>query len=114
MRAIRSQSADPLDPKEASVSAHPEALARIHAVAGRCMDGAKLYFFLKADASHRASAGIAVLVGEDPADDDLGVRFLAWFDAAQPAAPARRKSAAASRRQAKARSAEPGNRSRRP
>lgn len=71
---------DPLARTDAAISAHPEALAKLHAVAGRCMDGAKLYLFLKANPAARASAGIAALSGQEAAADDIGRHFVRWFD----------------------------------
>ncbi|MBZ9772619.1 hypothetical protein [Mesorhizobium sp. CO1-1-8] len=85
--AYRIDAPDPTVLEAAAIAAHPEALAHLHAVAGRCMDGGKLYLFLKADPANRASAGIAALAGQEAAADDLGQRFVDWFDGliAQPA-----------------------------
>ncbi|WP_419695429.1 hypothetical protein ACN2CC_02180 [Mesorhizobium muleiense] len=86
--AYRIDAPDPLAEAEAAISAHPEALAHIHAVADRCMDGGKLYLFLKADPANRASMGIPSIAGQAATADDLGRRFVRWFDdlIAQPEA----------------------------
>ena len=46
-------------PRMRGTCAHPEAWSAFAAVAGRRMDGAKLYAYLKDSAAHRASDGIA-------------------------------------------------------
>ena len=70
---------NPLATDDASVCAHPEAWSVIAAVAGRRLDGGKLYFYLK-EPPHRASDGIAALAGFEAQADALGDRFVAWFE----------------------------------
>jgi hypothetical protein len=71
---------DPTVAADAPTCAHPDAWSTFAAVAGRRMDGAKLYQYLVADAAHRASDGIAALAGFEAEADTLGDRFVAWFD----------------------------------
>ncbi|CAH1656410.1 MULTISPECIES: hypothetical protein [unclassified Chelatococcus] len=71
---------DPNDAADAPTLAHADAWAQFAAVAGRAMDGAKLYAYLKADPAHRASDGIAALAGGEAQADAHGVHFLAWFE----------------------------------
>jgi hypothetical protein len=72
---------DDVDPSRhgsANVAAHAEALAVVKAVAGRAMDGVKLYAHLRSGG--RASAGIASLAGAGARVDALGARFVTWFE----------------------------------
>lgn len=72
---------DPTQRADAPVAAHPESWSMFAAVAGRRMDGGKLYLHLKADTSHRAYDGVAGVADADkPALDDLAGRFVAWFE----------------------------------
>ncbi|MGC4063267.1 MAG: hypothetical protein QM784_01165 [Polyangiaceae bacterium] len=71
---------DPSLRESAPICAHPDAWSTFAAVAGRKMDGYRLYAYLKADPSHRASDGIAALVGFEAEADALGERFVAWFE----------------------------------
>ena len=75
---------NPLVATDAPTCAHPEVWSAFAAVAGRCMDGGKLYLYLKdrasGDHAHRASDGIASLAGSEPAADALGDGFVAWCD----------------------------------
>jgi len=80
---IDAYSIDPPDPtkkEDASVCAHPEAWQWFAAVAGRAMDGGKLYLYLKADPSHHAYDGIVVDPGDTGRLDDCRDRFIAWFE----------------------------------
>jgi hypothetical protein len=88
--AYRIDAPDPLQPADAPICAHPEAWSAFAAVAGRRMDGAELYVYLKADPGHRASDGIGSVAGSEPQVDALGERFVAWFERllAQPAGAA--------------------------
>ncbi len=81
-------SPDPQQPAAAPIVAHPEAWAAVAAVAGRAMDGGKLYAHLKQPGG-RASDGIASLAGRKAQADALGGRFVAWFERvfAQPSGP---------------------------
>lgn len=71
---------DPSKKEDADQCAHPEVWQWFAAVAGRAMDGGKLYLYLKADASHHAYDGIAVAHGDQHDLDNRRDRFLAWFD----------------------------------
>lgn len=73
---------------DAPTLAHPEAWSNFAAVANRRMDGAKLYFHLKAAGNH-AYDGIPSLAGLEPQTDNLATRFVAWFEKLfyQPTAP---------------------------
>ncbi len=83
-------SPDPTQASDAAICAHPAAWQAVSAVAGRRMDGAKLYAHLMSDAGNRAYDGIAAVDnGDKPALDDAAVRFIRWFDALyyQPTRP---------------------------
>jgi hypothetical protein len=72
---------DPTNKDQASICAHAEVWQQFQAVAGRAMDGAALYLYLKADLAHLASDGIATLTAaEKQAADIEGPKFLAWFE----------------------------------
>jgi hypothetical protein len=72
---------DPTDREDAESVAHPEAWSMIRAVAGRRMDGVKLYLHLKADSANRAYDDVpAVLDPDKPNLDALAQRFVAWFE----------------------------------
>jgi len=73
-------SPDPTRKEDAAICAHPEVWEWFAAVAGRVMDGAKLYFYLKADSSHHAYDGIAVSMVDQAPLDKCRDRFIAWFD----------------------------------
>jgi hypothetical protein len=74
---------DPNDPNDAAICAHPEAWAMVSAVAGKHLDGGKLYLYLKSAAGRLATDGIT-LSNPDPnfkqSIDDLGTRFVEWFE----------------------------------
>jgi hypothetical protein len=74
------QAPDPTLPQDAVYCAHPEAWNAFAAVAGRRMDGAKLYLYLKADPANHAWDGIPALDPHRTAVDVLAAKFLAWFD----------------------------------
>ncbi|MEZ4964193.1 MAG: hypothetical protein R2791_03045 [Saprospiraceae bacterium] len=72
---------DPGDKNNAAVCAHAEAWQQFKAVAGRSMDGATLYLYLKENPANLASDGIAGLsAAEKDAADAAGPRFVAWFE----------------------------------
>jgi hypothetical protein len=71
---------DPLTVSNAPACAHQQAWSAFAAVAGRRMDGAKLYFHLKASPANRASDGIPALAGLDALVDLLAERFTRWFE----------------------------------
>ena len=71
---------DPAKKEDAIITAHKEAWQQFNAVAGRCMDGAALYFYLK-EPGKKASDGIGAIPGAQAGDVDLkGERFTAWFE----------------------------------
>jgi hypothetical protein len=78
---------DPTQLDDAIYCAHQEAWSAFAAVAGKRMDGAKLYFHLKENTANHASDGIAALAGKETDVDILAARFIAWFEKliAQPA-----------------------------
>ncbi len=71
---------DPTSRADAFLTAHPAVWQTLSALAGRAMDGAKLYDYLLADATHHAYDGIGVAVTDQPAVDTLAGRFRTWFD----------------------------------
>jgi len=63
------------------ICAHVEAWQQFKAVAGRMMDGAKLYFHLKENAANLASDGVAGLTpSQKTAADNAGPLFVEWFE----------------------------------
>jgi hypothetical protein len=74
-------SPDPMLKDDALVCAHAEAVQQFKAVAGRAMDGARLYSHLRELPENLASDGIAGLTpGEKAAADAAGPRFVDWFE----------------------------------
>jgi hypothetical protein len=72
---------DPATRADVGICAHAEAWQQFKAVAGRAMDGAKLYFHLKENLANLASDGVAGLsAGDKSAADDAGPRYVAWFE----------------------------------
>jgi hypothetical protein len=71
---------DPANPDDAIYCAHAEAWSGFAAVAGRRMDGAKLYLHLTANLANHAWDGIPALNPHQAAVDALAARFVAWFD----------------------------------
>ncbi len=72
---------DPTARSDAHITAHAAAWQSIAAVAGRAMDGAALYFHLKADATNRAHDGVADVPDADKlVIDPLAERFIAWYE----------------------------------
>jgi hypothetical protein len=64
------------------VYAHRRAWQHYAALAGRCIDGGKLYLYLSSDAAHRASDGITLTVPDDGGRlDALGVELERWLAA---------------------------------
>ena len=80
IKAYPVEAPNPLEAAAAPVAAHAEALAAMQAVAGRAMDGQKLYAYLKKKDTNKASDGIASLASLEAKADALGERFVAWFD----------------------------------
>ena len=72
---------DPSKKEEAAVCAHAEVWQQFKAVAGRAMDGAALYLYLKENTLHLASDNIPALTAtEKDAADAAGPLFVAWFE----------------------------------
>jgi len=72
---------DPTKKDDALICAHTEAWQQFQAVAGRAMDGAALYFHLKANPGNLASDGVAGLTtSQKTAAEDAGPRFVEWFE----------------------------------
>jgi hypothetical protein len=70
---------DPSSADDVDRTAHPEVWQWFSAVAGRAMDGAALYGYLTADASHHAYDGIGVSPGDTGAIDLKAASLVAWF-----------------------------------
>lgn len=69
---------DPTSTADADICAHPEVWQDFAAVAGRAMDGGKLYLHLAAGAANHAYDGVAgVAAADQPAIDALATKFLA-------------------------------------
>ncbi|MGW3289608.1 hypothetical protein ACWDR3_33705 [Streptomyces sp. NPDC001002] len=72
---------DPLIEASAGIVAHRAVWQAVSAVAGRAMDGFRLYEHLRADPPGHASDGIAgVPPGRGDDLDALGDRFVSWFE----------------------------------
>jgi hypothetical protein len=72
---------DAAQKSDAKLTAHKESWQQLAAVAERCMDGAALYFYLKANNAHHAYDGIASLNAGQFADIDVKAeKFKAWFE----------------------------------
>ena len=71
---------DPASRSDAFITAHAAAWQSMSALAGRAMDGAKLYFYLKAESNHRAHDGLAIPDADKPAIDLMAERFIAWYE----------------------------------
>lgn len=76
------QAPDPTTDADARICAHIKVWQQYAAVAGRCMDGYKLYQYLKAKATNKASDSIEETIPNDSKDaiDNLGDKFIAWFE----------------------------------
>jgi hypothetical protein len=65
---------------DAQICAHPDVWQMFSAVAGRAMDGGKLYDYLVADPGHHAYDGVVGIPAGVHHDIDVRAdRFLAWF-----------------------------------
>lgn len=71
---------DPASRDDAPLTAHAPVWQRLAALAGRAMDGWRLYEHLTADPAHRAYDGTTVPDADKPAIDELATAFVAWFD----------------------------------
>ena len=69
---------DPAKPEDAQICAHPEVWQQFAAVAGRAMDGYRLYRQIKT--SFPASTGVVATQDEVRALDELGQKFVEWFE----------------------------------
>lgn len=77
----RIEQPDPTDKEQAAICAHSEVWQQFKAVAGRAMDGARLYFYLKENPAHLASDAIPSLTpAEKTAVDNEGQNFVVWFE----------------------------------
>jgi hypothetical protein len=71
---------DPDARSDAHLTAHPMVWQSFSALAGRAMDGAKLYFHLRADPTHLAYDGISVPDDAKPDLDTLAEKFVRWYE----------------------------------
>lgn len=69
---------DPANPADAYRTAHPEVWASFAAVAGRQMDGGKLYKHLKD--GNLAAADLAASAADQAKINTLGDKFVLWFE----------------------------------
>ncbi|OUL36550.1 hypothetical protein [Nostoc sp. 106C] len=66
--------------KDAQLCAHQEVWQTFAAVAGRRLDGYKLYLYLKESTTHHAYDGILVPDADKFAIDTLATKFINWFE----------------------------------
>lgn len=79
--AYRIAEPDPASRNDAFLTAHPAVWQSFSALAGRAMDGANLYFYLKADNLHHAYDGIILANDSDKTTiDGLAGKFVQWYD----------------------------------
>lgn len=79
--AYKIDAPDPESVADADRCDDPRVFAMFAAVAGRAMDGGKLYEHLVADPTHRAYDGVSgVGAGDHKPLDEAAVRFVAWFE----------------------------------
>lgn len=72
---------DPASPVDADRAAHPEVWQAIAAVAGRRMDGGRLYLHLRSDPAHKAYDGVSGVAETDKdALDKRAERFVRWCE----------------------------------
>ena len=72
---------DPTSRSDAFLTAHPAVWQSFSALEGRAMDGANLYFYLKADNSHHAYDGITLANdGDKTVIDGLADKFVQWYE----------------------------------
>jgi len=83
---------DPSQQEAAEVSAHSDVWQRVAAVAGRAMDGYRLYRYLLDDPAHHAYDDTTIPSGRHADVDVLAERFVQWFQDLflQPADPEQR------------------------
>ncbi len=79
--AYRIAEPDPSSRNDAFLTAHPAVWQSFSAMAGRAMDGANLYFYLKADNLHHAYDGITLANdGDKITIDGLAGKFVQWYE----------------------------------
>lgn len=71
---------DPLAQGDALITAHAAVWQSVAAVAGRTMDGGKLYRHLVGDAAHHAHDGVGLTAGEKNSVEPLEAPFRRWFE----------------------------------
>ena len=73
---------DPALRADAQICAHQDAWQQYAAAAARAMDGAELYFHLKANPNNHAydMLTIALTASQQGQIDDAGKKFTAWFE----------------------------------
>lgn len=73
---------DPAKREDAQICAHLSAWQQYAAVAGRAMDGAALYFYLKEDPNNHAYDKITVILTatQKTLIDDIAKKFIIWFE----------------------------------
>src|SRR5262249_8771943 len=74
------QPPDPGRVEDAHICSHPEVWQSFAAAAGRLMDGASFYFYLKGDPARRAYDGVAVDPAHENEIDRQAARFVEWFE----------------------------------
>ena len=72
---------DPADPADTERVAHLDVWSSLQALAGRALDGYRLYRYLTEDSTHRPWDGLAVLDADKPALTTAALTFVTWFDA---------------------------------
>lgn len=70
---------DPTARDDVMHTAHATVWQTVSALAGRAMDGAKLYDYLQ-DSTHHAYDGTSVADADKDSVDDLAERFVAWYE----------------------------------
>jgi hypothetical protein len=70
---------DLLAEADAVITAHAAVWQSVSALAGRAMDGGKLYRYLIDDASHHAYDGLGLGAADQATIDTLAERLIAWF-----------------------------------
>ncbi len=71
---------DPTVREDAPFCAHVDVWQHVNALAGRAMDGGALYFYLIGGSGRHAYDGVTVPDSVKDDIDELGARFVAWFD----------------------------------
>ena len=71
---------DPADPGDTERVAHLDVWSTLQALAGRALDGYRLYRYLADDSSHRPWDGLSVLAGDKPALTTAALTLVSWFD----------------------------------